>query len=229
MMLQLPTAIDTHVPTARKVIKRRKLDPSTAEGSPTPDTPSHTDNTYTIADVSSTTCSSCHRAISRSGNPSGGTNVVIPCARCAKPTCVICSRKCEGPSSLPVPIPSSESNPHSMTRLTPLVPSTRSTHCPPRKAMPMRRLPLRANAVTTNMKDSSDSAMSVADPHVAISSSMWPRKHEIRPGGVEEADIAAKTDQCAYGGEAMFCKNCVKEDIASGSIACLGCIGHTTT
>lgn len=116
--------------------------------------------------------------------------------------------------------------------------------------MPMRRLPLRANAVTTNMKDSADSAMSVADSHVAISSSMWPRKHEIRHGGVEEADLAAKTDQCAYGGEAMFCKNCVREDIArcvvlscysnvspdnrwgafcSGSIACVGCVSHTTT
>lgn len=78
--------------------------------------------------------------------------------------------------------------------------------------MPMRRLPLRANAVTTNMKDSSDSVMSVADSHGAISSSMWPRKHEIRPAGGEESDSTAK-DQCAYGVEAMFCKNCVKEDI----------------
>ena len=82
MMLQCPAAIDMNIPNARKVVKRRKLDTHSNEDSSTTDTSLHTDDTHSpITDVTSKTCSSCHRACRRAGNVSSGMAIMISCAR----------------------------------------------------------------------------------------------------------------------------------------------------
>lgn len=160
--------------------------------------------------------------------------------RCSKATCVICSRKCEGPSSA-----SASTDSNTVTRPDPLLSSLPQRHVP-RKMVPMRRRPLHTNAGITNQKNS------VADRDDAANSSipqMWPRKHDMRPVGAEPHPDG-KSDACSYGTGATFCKNCVKEDpvryvhhyqtfvenlilnlchVLSGSIVCLGCIDRSTT
>lgn len=122
--------------------------------------------------------------------------------RCSKLTCVICSRKCEGPSSLP-----SSTNPDTTTRPNPLLPSLPPRHIP-RKTMPLRRRPLHTNAGITNQKNLVENSGDAANSSVP---QMWPRKHDMRPVGAERSDT--KSDVCSYGTGATFCKSCVKEDI----------------
>ncbi|KAI0086754.1 hypothetical protein BDY19DRAFT_958471 [Irpex rosettiformis] len=150
-----------------------------------------------------------HVLVVSSGMTDNVTLIYIGCS-CSKPTCVICSRRCEGPSSLLSPISSPEARPTSLSQPGHLL----------RKIMPMRRLPLRANAATTNQKDSVEGDIR----HSSIVP-IWPKKHDIQPVG--GGDCHPKSDGCSHSADAVFCKNCVREDITSGSIACFGCIDHS--
>ncbi|KAI0686873.1 hypothetical protein BC835DRAFT_1378016 [Cytidiella melzeri] len=245
MLYQSSIAVDTDVSTARKVVKRRKLESFSAEGplshptsTSSPDVSFATDPLHAKIDVSTMACSSCHRVIARAGFSSVAA-VVVSCVRCRKPTCVICSRKCEGVSLMPS---------------TPPNPATRSMLCSrgpvqaSRKTMPMRRLPLRVNVATTNQSDLSKNNATHSGQSTVVGTS-WPQKHNLSIAiseAVAIVDPDPKGDGCSAGVEATFCKNCVKEDISrwalsvyptsystttrsSGSIACFGCLNCSRT
>ena len=145
------------------------------------------------------------RALVVSFGMTNNVTLIYEVNRCSKPTCVICSRKCEGPSSVPSTTPSTDLN--IVARSNPLLSSLQQRHVP-RKTVPMRRRPLHTNACITNQKNPVENRDDVANASIP---QMWPRKHDMQSLGAEHPD--AKADVCSFGTGATFCKSCVKEDI----------------
>jgi hypothetical protein len=236
-----PTLIDASTST-RKVLKRRKIElpvlPSessmhTTLDSPL-DAPSRSNELRPDPQTNSiqTTCSSCHRAVLRIGSLSTGPGT-ISCARyvsscfpkhvwvwcfragladnffrsCCKLTCVICSRKCDGPLMLLSTSPQASSE----SRRYPLGPVHHT-----RKTLPARRLPPLTNNARTNENDYDMRCYTLSSSQQLDSGKSYSGKHGLTAGSLDTLSdpcTMSDTDGCPSGTDAIFCKNCVTEDI----------------